>query len=81
MKIEIKTNIGELNHKKFIEFNQPFREGYTRHYYEFVDNQILKNMPNDILKDLYNKTSKELKEREGFYEWAKTPVRQIFRSF
>jgi len=67
MKMNVKIGTDEKG--KFLEYNlkNDFDKNLgmiTRQYYEFVDRQLLENMPDNILYDLEIKIHNEIKRRE-----------------
>jgi len=66
MKMNVKIGTDEKG--KFLEYNleNDFDKNLgmiTRQYYEFVDRQLLENMPDNILYDLEIKIHNEIKRR------------------
>jgi len=63
VKIEVgKDGIGEFMQHS-LELNNT-RTQIARSYYKIVDEQLIKNMPQDILEDMVTKGKKELESRE-----------------
>ncbi len=66
--MEIGIKIGKDYRGDFLEHSitnsfDDYLTTVTRQYYEFVDKELLENMPYNVLCDLENKISNELKRR------------------
>lgn len=63
--ISSKASFDEQENRDCLDIFDNISNKITRHYYEYVDKEILRNMPISKLLDLRNKVRSELAKRDS----------------
>jgi len=70
MDVTVDTKLGKIDDKDFIDIQTSIgkqQQAIVRYIYQKTDEAIIKNMPIDILMDMFLMSKKEL-ERRGHHE-------------